>query len=67
MHMNKMTYQPSEELLAKAEKKLSLLMASVPNHAATSHMSACSYELFRRAKPTERHRFCHLRSRIWTR
>lgn len=67
MNMNKMTYQPSKELLAKAEKEFSLLMASVPNHVATSHMSVCSYELFRRAKPTECHIFCYLRSRICTR
>ena len=47
MKMNKITYQPSNELLTKAEKELYLLMARVPNHMATNHVFVCSYELFR--------------------
>lgn len=47
MKMNKITYQPSNELLTKAEKELYLLMARVPNHMVTNHVFVCSYELFR--------------------
>lgn len=45
--MNKITYQPSNELLAEAEKEFYLLTASVPNHVAINHAFVCRYELFR--------------------